>query len=165
MMNRFIMRRLVTRLTIASITFLVGIGIASISLRRESIKRSRLFSGPPCAQGLVSVEPQSQAPLRISILDTACRDSYSASVQFVLENMGSKPIIKYEIQGTLNYDGLVDEGIGVSTEWREAFQPLQKRTGVIGGGVLKVGQLRGFKLAVRSVDFADGTKWSRSLPR
>lgn len=163
-MNRFIMRRLVTRLAIASITFLVGIGIASISLRRESIKRSRFFSGPPCAQGIVAVETQSQAPLRISISDTACQNSYSASVQFVLENTSSKPIINYEIVGTRSYDGLVNEG-GVLTEGREDFQPHQFRTGFIGGGVLKVGQLRGFKLAVWSVDFADGTKWSRSLPR
>lgn len=163
-MNRCLMRGIATRLGIASITFLFGIGIASISFRHEAIKASRLLSGPPCAHGIVSVELQSQAPLRISISDTACQNSHSAHVQFAVENISSKPIIKYEIRAIMSYDGLVDDGLGVSTEGVENFQPHQTRTGFIGGGVLRVGELKGFKLRVWSVDFADGTKWTRLLP-
>ena len=158
------MRRFAARLGIALLTFLFGIGIASIGFRHESIKEVRLLSGPPCAHGIVSVELQSQVPLRISISDTACQDSDSANVQFAVENIGSKPIIKYEIRGIMSYDGLVDDGLGVSTGGFENFQPHQTQTGYIGGGVLKVGGLKGFKLTVWSVDFADGTKWTRPLP-
>jgi hypothetical protein len=114
---------------------------------------------------LVSVETQSQVPLRISISDTACQNSHSANVQFAVENIVSKPITKYEIRGIMRYDGLVDDGLGVSTEGFENFDSHQVRTGFIGGGVLRVGELKGFELTVWSVDFADGTKWTRQLPR
>ena len=67
------MRRLAARLGMALITFLVGVAIASIGFRRESVKSVRLLSGPPCTKGIVSVEPQYQVPLRISISDTACQ--------------------------------------------------------------------------------------------
>ena len=159
------MKRLAARLGIALIAFLFGIGIARIGFRHESIKAVRLLSGPPCAHGIVSVEVQYQVPLRISISDTACQNPHSANVQFAVQNTGSKPIIKYEIRGIMSYDDLVDDGLGVSTEGVENFQSHQTRTGFIGGGVMKVGEMKGFKLAVWSVDFADGTKWFRSPPQ
>jgi hypothetical protein len=86
-------------------------------------------------------------------------------VQFEVENISSKPIVKYEICGIMKYDNLVDEGLCVAAEGYETFQPHQTRTGFIGGGVLKVGELRGFQLTVWSVTFADGTKWTRSSAR
>jgi hypothetical protein len=121
----------------------------------------RFLSGPPCTNGIVSVEPQSQVLLRLSISDTACQNSHSANVQFAVENIGSKAIIKYEIRSILKYDGLLDDGLGFSTAGIENFQPHQTRMGFIGGGVLKVGELKGFQLTVWSVTFSDGTNWTR----
>jgi len=45
--------------------------------------------------------------------------------QFVVENISSKPIIKYEIRSIMKYDNLVDDGLGVSTEGFENLQPQQ----------------------------------------
>ena len=156
------MRRLAARLGMALITFLIGVAIASIGFRRESVKSVRLLSGPPCTNEIVSVEPQYQVPLRISISDTACQSSHEANVQFVVENISSKPIIKYEIRSIMKYDNLVDDGLGVSTEGFGNLGSHQTQTGFIGGGVLQVGELRDFQLTVWSVTFGDGTKWTRS---
>ncbi|HET6648212.1 MAG TPA: hypothetical protein VFH01_12870 [Pyrinomonadaceae bacterium] len=159
------MKRLAVRFGIALITFLIGLAIASVGLRREPVRSMRLLSGPPCTSGIVSVEEQAQAPLRISISDTACRHSHSANVQFVVENVDSRSIVSYEIRSRMKYDGLVDDGLAVSTAGVEHFQPHETQSGFIGGGVLNVGQLKGFQLTVWSVVFADGTKWTRESRR
>ena len=159
------MRRLAVRLAIATTTFLIGVAMASIGFHRDSIKSGRLLTGPPCTDGIVSVESQPQVPLRISISDTSCQTSHSANVQFAVENIGSKPIMKYEIRGVMTYAGLVDDGLGVTTAGVDNFQPRQRQIGFIGGGVLNVGELKGFQLTVWSVVFDDGTRWTRPSPK
>jgi hypothetical protein len=87
-------------------------------------------------------------------------------VQFLVENVSTKPISKYEIHGVLTYDELSDEGLSVLTETIEPLQPHQTQIGFLGGGVLKgsggrpVSELRRFELVVWSITFADGTKWT-----
>lgn len=159
------MRRLSVRLGVALITFLIGLAIASIGFRRETVNSERVLFGPPCTSGVVSVEEQSEAPLRISISDTACQDSHSANVQFVVENVDSRAIVNYEIRSIMMYDGLVDDGLGVLATGVAHFQPHETREGFLGGGVQEVGQLKGFQLTVWSVLFADGTKWNRESRR
>ena len=65
----------------------------------------------------------------------------------------------------MKYDNLVDDGLDVSTEGFENLQSHQTQTGFIGGGVLQVGELKGFQLTVWSVTFGDGTKWTKSSAR
>lgn len=167
------LRRFAIRIFVALLTFLIGAAITSVSFRNhhQPAESFRFLSGPPCREGLVSVESHPAAPLRITIADTDCQDSQSGNVQFLVENLSAKPISKYEIRGIQTYDELIDEGLGVSTENVEPLQPRQTQVGFMGGGVMKrsggkpVSELRSFQLVVWSVDFADGTKWTRSSPK
>ena len=166
-------RRFAIRIFVALITFVIGVAASSVWFRIncQPAQSSRLLSGPPCRKGVVSLESQPDSPLRMTISDTSCRDPQTASVQFVVENLSAKPISKYEIRGLLRYDQVIDHGLGVQAETVEPLQPGQTQIGFLGGGVLKaaggipVSELRGFQLSVWSIDFADGTKWTRSFFR
>jgi hypothetical protein len=165
-------RRLVIRIFVALLTFLIGVATSSVWFvnQYQPPKSFRFLSDPPCRQGLVSVESSPVVPLRITISDTACHSPQEASVQFLVENLSTKPISNYEIRGVQIYDELINEGLGVSTETMEPLQPRQTQIGFLGGGVLKraggkpVSELKSFQLVVWSITFADGTKWTRSSP-
>jgi len=162
-------RRFVIRIFVALLTFLIGVAISSVWFlnHHQPAKSIRFLSGPPCRERLVSVESPPAVPLRITISDTACEKPQSARVQFLVENVSTKPISKYEIHGVLTYDELSDEGLSVLTETIEPLQPHQTQIGFLGGGVLKgsggrpVSELRKFELVVWSITFTDGTKWTR----
>jgi hypothetical protein len=158
---------------VALLTFLIGVATSSVWFlnHHQPAKSFRFLSGPPCREGLVSVESRPAVPLHITISDTACQNPQSANVQFLVENLTPKPISKYEIRSVQTYDELIDEGLGVSTETIEPLQPRQTQIGFLGGGVLKrsggkpVSELKSFQLVVWSINFADGTKWTRSSPK
>ena len=162
------MKKLTTRLIIALLTFVIGIAAVSVwfVFHRAPSKANSLLSGPPCRDGLVSVESQPDVPLRISISESVCENPQMTSVHFMVENVSSEPISKYEIRSIETYGRIIDDGGGVTTEGA-ILQPHQKHEGFIGGGVLAgvggvpVGELKSYKLAVWSVTFADGTTWSR----
>ena len=166
------MKRLTARLIVGLLTFTIGIGAASawVVLRRSPAKSNKLLSGIPCRDGLVSVEPQVDVPLRITISEAVCDNPQGASVQFVVENVSSKPISKYDICRIATYEGLIDDKSGVTT-MGTILQPHQTKIGFIGGGVITgaggvpVGELKSYKLGVWSVIFADGSTWKRSSPR
>jgi len=166
------MRSVALRIFAALATFLIGVTISSVwfLIHPQPAKSVRLLSGPPCREGLVSGESLPDAPMRITILDTACRDLRTANVHFVVENLSAKPISKYEIRGVQTYDELRDHGLGVGTDTTEPLQPRQTQIGFMGGGVLMraggkpVSELRKFQLVLWSVDFTDGTNWTRSSP-
>jgi len=165
-------RRLATRIFAALLTFLIGVATSSVWFfnHYQPAKSFRFLSGPPCREGLVSVESRPGVPLHITISDTACQNPQSADVQFLMENLSTKPISKYEIRSVQTYEELIDEGLGVVTETIEPLQPRQTQIGFLGGGVLKrsggkpVSYLKSFQLVVWSINFADGTKWTRSSP-
>ena len=164
-------RRLALRLITALLTFLIGAATAVWSpIHDQRVNLPKLLSGQPCRDGLVSVESWPDVPLRVTISDTACENPQSANAQFMVENLSTKPISKYEIRGVLTYDELIDEGLGVSTEKLEPLLPHQTQIGFLGGGVMKrsggkpVSELRSFQLVVWSISFSDGTKWTRCSP-
>jgi hypothetical protein len=131
------MKRLTPGLVVALLTFIVGIAAASAwsVLRRSPAKSNKLLSGARCRHGLVSVEPQLNVPLRISISEAVCDNPQGASVHFVVENVSSKPISKYDIRRVVTYEGLIDDKSGVTTEGT-ILQPHQTKIGFIGGGVI-----------------------------
>jgi hypothetical protein len=94
------MKSLTAHLIVALLTFIVGIAAASAwsVLRRSPTKSNKPLSGIPCRHGLVSVEPGLNVPLRISISEAVCDNPHGASVHFVVENVSSKPISKYDIR-------------------------------------------------------------------
>lgn len=162
-------KRLAIRLFIGLLTFLIGVATSSVwsLVHYQRVESSRFLSGQPCRDGVVSVESRSDVPLRITISDTACDNPQSANVHFVVENVSTKPITRYEIRSLRAYDELTDEGSGVSTETIEPLQPRQTQIGFLGGGVVRgscgkpVSELKSFQLVVWSIDFADGTTWTR----
>jgi len=165
-------RRLAIRLSTALLTFLIGAGTAAVwsPIHDQRINSARLLPGQRCRYGLVSVESRPDVPLRVTISDTACQNPQSANVQFIVENLSTKPISKYEIRTVQTYDELIDEGLGVSTEPIQPLLPHQTQIGFLGGGVMKrsggkpVSELKSFQLVVWSISFSDGTKWTRSSP-
>ena len=163
-------KKITIRAGAAVLTFAIGVAISSVWFRNhdQAAKPFRYLSGPTCREGLVSVESLPDVPLRITIADTACEKPQTASVHFVVENLSTKPIKKYEVHGYLIYDDLIDDGMGVTTERVEPLQPRQTDIGFLGGGVMTraggipVGELKHFRLVLWSVEFADGTDWVRS---
>ena len=166
-------KRLAIRIFVALLTCLTGVAISSVWFLNhyQPAKSFRYLSGPPCREGLVSVESRPGVPLHITISDTACENPRCANVQFLVENVSTKPISKYEIRGVETYDELNDDGLGVSTVPAKPLQPHQTEIGFLGGGVMTraggipVSELKSFQLVVWSVDFADGTKWTRTSPK
>ena len=162
------MKRLTIRLIAALLTFLIGIAVASawFVFRRSPVQSNKLLSGPPCRDGVISVEPQRTAPLQIRISEAACDNAQVADVHFVVKNISSKPISKYDIRSIETYERFFNDGSGVSEGG--ILQPQQTRRGFLGGGVIgdvggvPVGELKSYKLAVWSVIFTDGTTWTRS---
>ena len=165
-------RRLAIRLVTALLTFLIGVATVAVwsPIHDQRVNSPKLLQGQPCRDGLVSVESRPDVPLRVTISDTACQNPQSANVQFMVENLSTKPISQYEIRSVLTYDELIDEGMGVSTETIEPLLPHQTQIGFLGGGVMKrsggkpVSELRSFQLVVWSISFSDGTNWTRCSP-
>jgi hypothetical protein len=156
------MKRLAIRLIAVLLTFLIGTAATSawFIFRRLPVQSNKLLSGPPCREGVVSVEPQHGVPLLIKISEAACDNPQVASVHFVVENISSKPISKYNIRSIETYERFLNDGSGVIEGG--ILQPRQTRRGFLGGGVMQVGELKSYKLAVWSVTFTDGTTWTRT---
>ena len=138
-----------------------------LAFHRSHGQEAKLVLGPPCREGVVSAEAQPDAPLRITIGDAGCDKPQTASVQFVVENVGSSPISQFEVRAIETYDELVDEGTGVTTMGLVLY-PHQTQIGFIGSGVITaaggkpVGPLKTYQVTVWSVTFSDGTTWRRS---
>ena len=138
-----------------------------LAFHRSHGQDGKLVLGPPCREGVVSAEPQPDAPLRITIGDAGCDTPQTASVQFVVENISSSPISQFEIRAIETCDELVEEGTSVTTMGRVLY-PHQMQNGFIGSGILSgaggkpVGPLKSYQVTVWSVTFSDGTTWRRS---
>src|SRR6266542_1527230 len=162
------MKRLTKLVLIVALILVIG-SIATagwLGFRHARHEQPRLVFGPPCRQGIVSVETQPDAPVRLTIADASCDKPQTARVQFVAENVSSLAISQYEARAIETYDELVDKGSGV-TEMGLVFNPDEKRIGFIGGGVVTaaggkpVGPLRLYQITLASVTFTDGTTWKR----
>jgi hypothetical protein len=164
------MKKLSRLVLIAMVIIAIGsIATAGWFVFRHSRRSSQKFVlGPPCRDGLVSVETQTDAPLRITISNAACDNPQGASVQFLAENISSSPISQFEIRAIETYDELVDQGSGV-TSMGAVLHPHETRMGFIGGGVITaaggkpVGPLKHYQLTVWAVTFADGKTWTRRV--
>src|SRR2546430_6065692 len=61
------MKKFLARVFVGLLTFTFGVTISSRRFVRPHVNRSAKLFGPPCREGLVSVEPQLDVPLRITI--------------------------------------------------------------------------------------------------
>jgi hypothetical protein len=162
----FPMKKLAKLILIVEI-LTVGSIVAARWLRswRAPQSQPKPFLGPTCQKGLVSVETQPDAPVRLTIVDAGCEQPHTASVSFVAENVSSLAITEYEVRAIETYDELVDKGSSV-TEMVRVFNPHETRNGFIAGGVEMIvrgkpaGPLRHYQIALASVTFVDGTTWN-----
>ena len=159
------MKKISALVFVGLITFTLGVGISSRRFVRPHVNRSAKLIGPPCREGLVSVEPQLDVPLRITISDAACDRPQEARVQWVAENIGKVQISRFEIRSIETYDRAVDGRKGVMTIGSN-LDPHQTTTGLIGSsalsGVAGAPVLTSYKLTVWSVTYADGKTWTRA---
>lgn len=136
--------------------------------RHSHARAQKLFLGPACRRGFVSVDVQPDAPVQITIANTSCKNNQLVTANYVAENISSSPITEFQINAIQTYDDFVDAGTSVTA--MGTLQPDQIRSGLIGGGSVTsvcgrpVGPLRQFQLTVSWVKFADGKTWSRKSP-
>jgi hypothetical protein len=100
-----------TKFMLITVTIITVASVATAGwfiLRHSRRQQSKLVLGPPCREGLVSIEPQPDAAVRITVLNAACDNPQRASVQFLVENIGTSPISEFEIRAIETYDELID---------------------------------------------------------
>ena len=159
------MKKFLARVFVGLLTFTFGVTISSRRFVRPHVNRSVRLFGPPCREGLVSVEPQLDVPLRITISDAACDRPQEARVQWVAENIGTVTISRFEIRSIETYDRPVGGRKGVITIG-SSLNPHRTTTGLVGSsainGVAGASVLMSYKLTVWSVTHADGKTWTRA---
>ena len=143
----------------------IGIGVVYITERRPAAPNQQ------CRKGLVVVEPQPDAPIRISLMETNCPDPYFANVSFKTETTGSRPVSRYDVRMRASHAGITDSystvvsGFGTVEPEDPAFSQHQDSSEFI-GVTLNRGLFRApvdeLKLSVWSVTFKDGTIWNRA---
>jgi hypothetical protein len=159
------MKKLLALVFVGLLTLSFGVAVASCHFVSSRVRPAVQLVGPPCRVGLVSIDPQPEVPIRITVSDAVCNSSYEAKVQFVAENIGTVPISKFEIGGIDTYDRPVEGRKGVNTIGSNLY-PRQTNTGWIGSSAIpKSGgapDLTSYKLSIRSVTYADGRTWTRA---
>jgi len=159
------MKKLPAFVIVGLLTFTLGVGMSARRFVRRHVNQSVKLLGAPCREGLVSVEPEADVPLRVTVSDTACDSPQEARVQWVAENIGKVQISRFEIRSIEAYDRAVDGRKGVMTIGSNLY-PHQTTTGLIGSsaitGVAGAPVLTSYKLAVWSVTYADGKTWTRT---
>ena len=158
------MKKLLTLVFVGLLTLSFGVAVASFHFVSPRVSPAVQLVGPPCRSGLVSIDPQPEVPIRITVSDAVCNSSYEARVQFVAENIGTVPISTFEIGAIDTYDRPVAGRKGVNTGSK--LYPRQTNTGWIGSSAIpNVGDapvLTSYKLTIRSVTYADGRTWTRA---
>lgn len=121
--------------------------------------------GEPCADGIVSVERTEGCPVEVEILKTFCRPSTNTVwVQYALRNVGTQPVLAYEVWTSERYERFVSNNQGFGAE-KLALEPGEQIErwascgGKVSADVVDPGELTGIALYVTEVDLVDGTTW------
>jgi len=153
--------------TLLFLTFLTATCVGCVSAQSTTSERLLPSLETPCAEGVVSVEAQENAPLQITIEESACKTTQTACVRFKAKNVSSKAIVEFDVRSLETYEQHFEDGGGMrASELVLKPNEIYDR-GYIGGGVetkaggIPVGKLQTYVLTVWSVTFADGTKWER----
>ncbi|HEX8456384.1 MAG TPA: hypothetical protein VF656_03600 [Pyrinomonadaceae bacterium] len=110
----------------------------------------------------VAVQLQPDAPLRISSVVDNSDDPEAPLVNFVVENVSSKPIQAYWISyDTIAHGVNVRLGSGINATSRDLVLPPGKRraTAILNRGKEKI------SLCVDFIEFADGTTWGEDTAK
>jgi hypothetical protein len=157
-------------ITIVACLSVIAIGSGCITLRTSSgsTAQKSLTAEKPCRDGLIVVEKQPEAPVRISILKTDCMNPYMPGASFQVEPNVARPIHRYEVRILLSYDGVYSSYSTSLAETREpggsVFSKNFSTSDYMSWG-LKRGWFKDpepkFTFTVWSVTYADGSSWNR----
>jgi|GEM_PF-2871424 len=138
----------------------------------SSTARSALVGEQPCRAGLIVVEEQADAPVRISNLKTDCRNPNVPGAGFQVEPNVARPIRRYEVRILHSYDGVYDgyssDSAGTTgADGGPVFSKDSSSSSYMSWG-LKRGWFKDpepkFTFTVWSVTFTDGSTWNRASP-
>jgi hypothetical protein len=162
-----IMQILSRNLFLSAILTLMSVACASAQSKPSDFRLPSL--GTPCAEGVISVEAQENAPLQIIVEESDCKTTQMARVRFTAKNLSSKAIVEFTVRSLQTYEQYYTDTSGSTVGGFE--NPLKPNEtydrGFIGGGTetkaggIPVGKMKSYILTVWSVTFADGTKWER----
>jgi hypothetical protein len=167
------MRSATPRLLVIIVTsFLVSaIGSGCITLHSSSgsTAQNSLATEKPCRDGLIVVEQQPEAPVRIANLKTDCRNPYIPGASFQVEPNVARPIRYYEVRIFQSYDGVYSSYSTSSAGTREAggsvFSKDSSSSDYMSWG-LERGWFKDpepkFTFTVWSVTYVDGSTWDRA---
>jgi len=85
----------------------------------------------------------------------------STNITVAIENISSKPIVKFELSDPSTHDSTIGRNLILTSGLASAMEPHEIRSESISKTRSSAGQLTSFQITVRSVTFADGTTWSR----
>ena len=154
---------------------IVAIAICSgcLTLRwsSESTTQNSVVAERPCRDGLIVVENQPDAPVRISILKTDCLNPYFPGAGFQVESKVTRPIRRYQVRILQSYDGVLDSDSTSSSEIKEPGGSLfskDESSSEYMSWALKRGWFKDSEpkltFTVWSVTYADGSVWNRAVP-
>jgi hypothetical protein len=125
--------------------------------------------GKPCADGIIVIAQQFDAPARLSIQKATCGDFYS-NVDLLLENLSTKPIKGYEVSQTKDYENIKDVK---SSDIRSGVEikPGESVKVNFNGGFTEgysygkpVGLFQRDTYTISWIEFSDGSHWGQ-VPR
>jgi hypothetical protein len=149
------MRHLTLSLCAVIITFLAGVS-SFAAQSRDGQQSAQIFSNR------IAVQSDPDAPLRISSVMDNSDDPEAPLVNFVVENVSSKPIQAYWISyDTIAHGINVRLGSGLNATNQEMILPPGKRraTAVLNRDKEKI------SLSVSFIEFADGTTWGNDMAK
>jgi hypothetical protein len=168
------MRSLTPRLLVGTVTcFLVIVGSGCVTFRWSSgsTAQNSFVAATPCREGLIVVEKQPDAPVRISNLKTDCQNPNVPGASFQVEPNVTRPIRRYEVRIIHSYDGVYDSYSTYSAGTKEpggsVFSADSSSASYMSWGVRR-GWFKDpepkFTFTVWSVTYADGSVWNRAVP-
>jgi hypothetical protein len=149
------MRHLTSSLCAVTIIFLAG--VSSIAAQSRDSQQPAQISWQR-----VAVQSPPDAPLRISSVVDNSDDPEAPLVNFVVENVSSKPIQAYWLSYDISAHGVnVRLGSGINATSQELVLPPGKRreTAILNRGKEKI------SLLVDFIEFADGTTWGNGAAK
>ena len=126
--------------------------------------------GKPCAEGIILIENQPGAPVRLSIKTAMCGETYS-SVDLLIENTSPKEITGYEISQVQDYEHKRDVRSSHIRDGGVGLRPGESKLENFSGGFVDgysygrpVGTLKRNAFRIAWVEFSDGAVWGQKPP-
>jgi hypothetical protein len=114
----------------------------------------------PPQSPVLSVQPQPDAPLRISSVTNASENQYEPRLTYVVTNISGKPISAYAIRHIVAFGGASDSGVTIhqSVSPDQVLFPTQTEEGSMESTQYSAA-VQSVNIIVDFVQFTDGSQW------